>query len=350
VRGAPASGRSAIGERSGFAGIIGRSPKLAAAIDAARKVAPTDTTVLLTGESGTGKEVLARAIHQASARADGPFIALNCAALPETLVESELFGHERGAFTGADRLKRGRFDLAAGGTLFLDEIGELTPSVQAKLLRVLQERQYERVGGTTTLQADFRLITATNRDLERAVAEGRFRQDLYYRVAVFPIHLPTLRERGEDVLLLADHFVGDRSAGMEWQPPRFSSEARQALLAHPWPGNVRELQNAIERALIVADGGLISAHHLGIASGPPGAAKTPVLKPPSTEDAGAMLTIADQEKRLIVEVLQRTHGHQNRAAALLGLTRFQLYSRLKRYRIEVARGLGAESGWTAIRC
>jgi transcriptional regulator with GAF, ATPase, and Fis domain len=330
--------------------IIGRSPKLTAAIDAARKVAATDTTVLLTGESGTGKEVVARAIHQASARAEGPFIALNCATLPETLVESELFGHERGAFTGADRLKRGRFDLAAGGTLFLDEIGELTPAVQAKLLRVLQERQYERVGGTTTLGADFRLIAATNRDLERAVAEGRFRQDLYYRVAVFRIHLPTLRERGEDVLLLADHFVRDLTAAMERQAPRFSGEARDALLAHRWPGNVRELQNAIERALIVADGALISADHLGIASGPAGAARTPVLKPPSTEDAGTMLTIADQEKRLIVEVLQRTHGHQNRAAALLGLTRFQLYSRLKRYRIEVAKGLGAEGGWTAIRC
>jgi transcriptional regulator with GAF, ATPase, and Fis domain len=350
VRGAAASRRSALGERSGFDGIVGCSPKLTAAIDAVRKVAPTDTTVLLTGESGTGKEVLARAIHQASARTDGPFIALNCAALPETLVESELFGHERGAFTGADRLKRGRFDLAGGGTLFLDEIGELTPAVQAKLLRVLQERQYERVGGTTTLEADFRLIAATNRDLERAVAEGRFRQDLYYRVAVFRIHLPTLRERGEDVLLLADHLVRDLSAGMERQPPRFSSDAREALLAHPWPGNVRELQNAIERALIVADGGLISADHLGITSGPPCAARTPVLKPPSTEDAGTMLTIADQEKRLIVEVLQRTHGHQNRAAALLGLTRFQLYSRLKRYRIEVAKALGAEGGWTAIRC
>jgi transcriptional regulator with GAF, ATPase, and Fis domain len=331
-------------ERLGFDAIIGRSPKLIAAIDAARKVAATATTVLLTGESGTGKEVLARAIHHASARADGPFVALNCAALPETLVESELFGHERGAFTGADKLKRGRFELAAGGTLFLDEIGELTPAVQAKLLRVLQERQYQRVGGTTTLEADIRLIAATNRDLERAVADGRFREDLYYRVAVFRIHLPTLRERGEDVLLLADHFVRELGAKMERQRPQFSGEVREVLLAHSWPGNVRELQNAIERALILAEGALISGEHLGIGSRPPADAAIPALTTPPTEDASTRLTIAAQEKRMIVEVLQRTHGHQKRAAALLGLTRFQLYGRLKRYHIEVDRWLCAEQG------
>ena len=337
-------------ERSGFDTIIGRSPKFMAAIDAARKVAAAATTVLLTGESGTGKEVVARAIHQASARADRPFVALNCAALPETLVESELFGHERGAFTGADRLKRGRFELAAGGTLFLDEIGELTPAVQAKLLRVLQERQYERVGGTTTLAADFRLIAATNRDLERAVAEGRFRQDLYYRVAVFRIHLPTLRERGEDVLLLADHFVRDLGGEMEGPQARFSDEAREVLVAHSWPGNVRELQNAIERALILAEGAIISAEHLEIVRRPLRDDTTPTVTAAPKADETAAQTIAAQEKRIIVEVLQRTHGHQSRAAALLGLTRFQLYSRLKRYHIQVARGLGAEQGWTAVRC
>ena len=337
-------------ERSGFDAIIGRSPKFMAAIDSARKVAATATTVLLTGESGTGKEVLARAIHHGSARRAKPFVAVNCAALPETLVEPELFGHERGAFTGADRLKRGRFELAAGGTLFLDEIGELPPAVQAKLLRVLQERQYERVGGTTTLEADFRLIAATNRDLDRAVADGQFRQDLYYRVAVFRIHLPTLRERGEDVLLLADHFVRELGARMESPEPRFTGETRELLLAHSWPGSVRELQNAIERALILADGAPISAEHLDIASRPSCDATIPAVAASSTEDGTTMLTIAAQEKRLIVEVLQRTHGHQKHAAALLGLTRFQLYGRLKRYQIEVARGLGANDGWTAIRC
>ena len=337
-----ASLRTALDGRFGFDGIIGHSPKLIAAIDAARKVAATATTVLLTGESGTGKEVLARAIHQGSVRADRPFVALSCAALPETLVESELFGHERGAFTGADRLKRGRFELAAGGTLFLDEIGELTPAVQAKLLRVLQERQYERVGGTTTLEADIRLIAATNRELERAVADGRFREDLYYRVAVFRVHLPTLRERGEDVLLLADHFVRELGARMERRQPRFSDEARELLLAHSWPGNVRELQNAIERALVLAEDVLISAEHLGIVSQPLTDATIPAVTAAPREDGAAMLTIAAQEKRVIVEALQRTQGHQARAAALLGLTRFQLYGRLKRYQIEVDRRLGAD--------
>src|SRR5438105_3705430 len=202
-------------------------------------VAGEETTVLLTGESGTGKELVAHAIHYASGRAEGPFVAVNCAALPETLVESELFGHERGAFTGADRLKRGRFELAAGGTLFLDEIGDIAPSVQAKLLRVLQERQYERVGGTTPLRADVRLITATNRDLEHLVEAGTFRADLYYRLEVFRIHLPALRERGEDVLLLAEHFLRTLGERMGRRQARFSEHARQLLLAHTWPGNIR---------------------------------------------------------------------------------------------------------------
>ena len=334
----------------GFGAIIGRSPAIAAAVAAGRKVAATATTVLLTGESGTGKEILARAIHQGSARADRPFVALNCAALPETLVESELFGHERGAFTGADRLKRGRFELASGGTLFLDEIGELTPAVQAKLLRVLQERQYQRVGGTSTLEADVRLVAATNLDLERAVAGGRFREDLYYRIAVFRIHLPTLRERGEDVLLLAEHFVRELSARLERPGPRFSAEARELLLAHAWPGNVRELQNVIERALILAEGDLILPEHLGIVERPPWEATVPPVTAAPTEDETTVRTIAEQEKRMILEVLQRTHGHKERAASILGLTRFQLYGRLKRYQIEVARGLGGEERCAAIRC
>src|SRR6267142_6485978 len=259
-----ASLRTALDDRFGFDAIIGRAPKFMAAIDDARKVAVTGTTVLLTGESGTGKEVLARAIHHASPRAEGPFVALNCAALPETLIESELFGYERGAFTGADKLKRGRFELAAGGTLFLDEVGELAPAAQAKLLRVLQEREYERVGGTVTLAADVRLIAATNRDLEHAVTEGRFREDLYYRLAVFPIRMPALRERDDDVILLGDHFVTEIGAKLGKGDPGLSRDAREALLGHPWPGNIRELQNAIERALIVSDGGLITAAQLGL--------------------------------------------------------------------------------------
>jgi transcriptional regulator with GAF, ATPase, and Fis domain len=330
-----ASLRTALDERFGFDAIIGRAPRFLTAVDDARKVAATGTTVLLTGESGTGKEVLARAIHQASARADGPFVAVNCAALPETLVETELFGHERGAFTGADRLRRGRFELAAGGTLFLDEIGDVPLAVQAKLLRVLQARQYERVGGTTTLQADVRLIAATNRDLERAVAEGRFRDDLYYRLAVFPIRLPALRERGEDALLLAEHFVRTLGAKMGRQELGLSGEARDLLLAHPWPGNIRELQNAIERALILAEGELISAEHLGIVPRPPRDVTVPAGAAPPAEAPTAMLTLAEQQKHMIVEALRRTRGNKARAAAALGLSRTQLLRRIRRFGLDV---------------
>jgi transcriptional regulator with GAF, ATPase, and Fis domain len=330
-----ASLQATLDERFGFDAIIGRAPTLLTVVDDARKVAATATTVLLTGESGTGKEVLARAIHQASARASGPFVAVNCAALPETLVETELFGHERGAFTGADRLKRGRFELAAGGTLFLDEIGDLPASVQAKLLRVLQERQYERVGGTTTLDADVRLIAATNRDLERAVAEGRFRDDLYYRLAVFPLRLPALRERGDDVLLLADHFVRTLGARMGRQEPGLSAEARELLLAHAWPGNIRELQNAIERALILAQGELVSTAHLGIVpTGPRGVAMPAVTAPPAPAPTTTQ-TIAEQEKRMITEALRRTKGNKARAAAALGLSPTQLLRRIRRFKIEI---------------
>ena len=269
--------RGALEERFGFDTIQGRSPAFTTALGQAKKVAPTDTTVLLTGASGTGKEVLARAIHQGSTRADGPFVAINCAALPETLIESELFGHERGAFTGADRLKRGRFELAAGGTLFLDEVGELAPAVQAKLLRVLQERSYERVGGTQTLSADVRLLAATNRNLEDAVAGGKFREDLFYRLAVFRVHLPALRERGDDILVLADRFVRELGSRMGKADVGLSREARDLLLAYHWPGNIRELQNAIERAVILSDGGLITAAQLGVT---PAAGKVAPAPPP----------------------------------------------------------------------
>jgi Nif-specific regulatory protein len=326
-----ASLRTALDDRFGFDAVIGRAPQLVAAVDDARKVAATSTTVLLTGESGTGKEILARAIHHAGARALGPFVALNCAALPETLAESELFGHERGAFTGADRLKRGRFELASGGTLFLDEAGELTPAVQAKLLRVLQERKYERVGGTTTLEANVRLIAATNGDLEAAVANGRFREDLFYRLAVYRIHLPPLRERGDDVLLLADHFVRELGAKMGILQPGLNGQARALLLAHGWPGNIRELQNAIERALIRAAGELISPEHLGIVPRPPRAVPVPAASSPSAEAVTATLTIAEQEKRMIGDALRRTNGNRARAAAALGLSPTQLFRRLRRF-------------------
>ncbi|MGH7415590.1 MAG: sigma 54-interacting transcriptional regulator [Candidatus Rokuibacteriota bacterium] len=320
--------REALDERYAFEHIAGRAPSLREALGRAAKVAPTGTTVLLTGESGTGKEVVARAIHQASGRAEGPFVAVNCAALPEALLESELFGHERGAFTGADRQKPGRFELAAGGTLFLDEIAELTPGVQAKLLRVLQEREFQRVGGTATLRADARIVTATNRDLEREVAAGRFREDLFYRLDVFSVHLPPLRERGEDILLLADHFVRALGARMGKGEPGLSRDAREALLGHRWPGNIRELQNAVERALIVSEGGLITAAQLAIT--PPGGAPPRAVTPPVATPAGPA-SLAELEHRMVTDALDQARGNKSKAARLLGLTRAQLYTRLQRF-------------------
>src|SRR5262249_17521462 len=292
--------RGVLTEQYRFDSIIGQAPVFREALDQAALVAPEETTVLLTGESGTGKELVARAIHYASRRAEGPFVAVNCAALPEALVESELFGHERGAFTGADKLKRGRFELAAGGTLFLDEIGELAPSAQAKLLRVLQERQYERIGGTATLKTDVRLITATNRDVERVVPDGRFRTDLYYRLAVFRIHLPALREREGDVLILADHFLPKLAERMGRSKAGLTEQARQLLLVHSWPGNIRELQNAIERALIVADGELISGAHLGILEPAAVAADSPSRLDAGLSSAPLTQPLAEVERQSVV--------------------------------------------------
>jgi transcriptional regulator with GAF, ATPase, and Fis domain len=329
-----ASLRDALNERYGFERIVGRSPALREVLTRAAKVASAETTVLLTGESGTGKELVARAIHHASPRAEGPYVAINCAALPETLVESELFGHERGAFTGADKAKPGRFELAAGGTLFLDEVGELPPSVQAKLLRVLQEHEFQRVGGTATLRADVRFITATNRDLAQAVEEGKFRQDLYYRVNVFSVHLPPLRERGEDILLLANHFVRELAPKLGKGDGGLSRDAQEALRSYPWPGNIRELANAVERALILAEGDLLTAAHFGLDLGRhqrPEGPRGPTAEPAAPE------ALADLEKRAIREALERSNGNKTQAAAILGITRTKLHTRLKRF------GLAPES-------
>jgi len=327
--------RDELGERYGFDRIIGRSPALREVLARAAKVAPTEATVLLTGESGTGKELVARAIHHASQRADGPFVAINCAALADTLLESELFGHERGSFTGADRQKPGRFELAAAGSLFLDEVGELSAAVQAKLLRVLQEREFQRVGGTATLQADVRLIAATNKDLSREVDAGRFRDDLFYRLNVFTIHLPALRERGDDVLLLADHFVGTLGARMAKADVGLSRDARDSLLAHTWPGNIRELQNAVERALIVSDGGLLTTAQLSISArpSPPSVTDRRAVPPPASGPASAE-PLADVEKRLVLDALKNTKGNKSKAAEVLGISRSQLYTRMKRHGIE----------------
>jgi Nif-specific regulatory protein len=320
--------QSELGERYGFDRIIGRAPSLREVLQRAAKVAATDTTVLLTGESGTGKELVARAIHHASGRASGPFVAVNCAALPDTLLESELFGHERGAFTGADRQRPGRFEQAQGGTLFLDEIGELSAAVQAKLLRVLQEREFHRVGGTATLRADVRVIAATNRDLEKEVASGHFRDDLFYRLNVFAVQLPPLRARGDDVLLLADHFVREIGGRMGKGEPGLSRDARDVLLSHSWPGNIRELSNAIERALIVSDGGLLTAAQLAIATPRPRVAEIATAAPAPNQ------SLADWERQIVTDALRTAKGNKSRAAALLGLTRSQLYTRLKRFDLE----------------
>ncbi len=326
------SARSELHQRYGFDQIMGRSPVLREALTRAAQVAPTESTVLVTGESGTGKELVARAIHYASRRGDGPFVAVNCAALPDTLLESELFGHERGAFTGADRQKPGRFELAAGGTLFLDEIGDLSAAVQVKLLRVLQEREYQRVGGTATLKADVRLIAATNRNLSAEMAAGRFRTDLFYRLSVFNVHLPPLRERDDDVLLLADHFIRAQGAQMGKGDLTLSRDACDLLRGHPWPGNIRELQNAIERSLITSQGTLITAAHLALAPSP---VPTQPAAPLPAAPVNIPGSLDELERKAIVEALQRTHGHKSRAATLLGLTRFQLYTRLKRYGIDL---------------
>jgi Nif-specific regulatory protein len=326
--------RSELYHRYGFEQMIGQSRLLRETLGRAVQVARTETTVLVTGESGTGKELVARAIHYASPRADGPFIAVNCAALPDTLLESELFGHERGAFTGADRQKPGRFELAARGTLFLDEIGELSPSVQVKLLRVLQEREFQRVGGTATLKADVRLIAATNRDLSAEMTAGRFRTDLFYRLAVFNVHLPPLRERGGDVLLLADAIIRNLAPKMGKSDVTLSLDACDVLRRHPWPGNIRELQNAIERGLITCEGSLVTAAHLAIS--PPVQATAPLQEPEVARSGGESIALQELEREAIIDALQRTRGHKARAARLLGLTRFQLYNRLKRYHIEVS--------------
>ncbi len=315
--------------RDGFGRVVGGSPAWRAVLVQASKVAPTETTVLLTGESGTGKEVVARAVHRASARSSGPFVALNCAALPEQLLESELFGYEKGAFTGAYASRAGRLEQAAGGTLFLDEAGETSPLVQAKLLRVLEAREFQRLGGAKVLRADVRIVAATNRDLHAAMARGDFREDLFYRLSVFEIHLPPLRDRPEDVLLLTERFLEDLSRNVGRPAPGISREARELLLAYSWPGNVRELRNALERAVILSEGGLVQVEHLPIAVARSSEARVAsagaIELPPGGLDLDAL------EKTLVTQALEQAKNNRSRAARLLGLTRAQLYTRLERY-------------------
>ena len=317
--------------RSGHRRVVGRSALWKDVLAQAARVARTETTVLLTGESGTGKEVIARFIHHASRRSSGPFVAINCAALPDQLLESELFGHERGAFTGAVAAKPGRIEQASGGVLFLDEVGEMAPTVQAKLLRVLEEREFMRLGSTRVLHADIRVIAATNRDLHAAMQRGEFREDLYYRLGVFEIALPPLRERLDDILELADAFLEQIGETVGKPAAGISRDAKEQLLGYAWPGNVRELRNAIERAVILADGGFIRSEHLPVAAASrPAPPVTPDTNTTSTLPAGGV-NLEAIERSLVIKALTQARHNKTRAAKLLGLTRAQLYSRIEKY-------------------
>jgi transcriptional regulator with GAF, ATPase, and Fis domain len=310
--------------KTGYSRVIGRSAQWQGVLKAATQVAVTDTTVLLTGESGTGKEVVARFIHRASSRKTGPFVALNCAALPEQLLESELFGYERGAFTSAQQAKPGQLELASGGVLFLDEVSEMSLSAQAKFLRVLQEREFQRLGGTRIVKANVRVIAATNRDLKKAIDRKEFREDLFYRLQVFDIAIPPLRERPADILQLSEAFLQEVGQMLGRPPAGLTRDAKEALLGHRWPGNVRELRNALERAAILCEGGLITAEHLSFHD-------REQRLPASDVAQSTNLNVVERE--MIARVLRECNGNKSRAARQLGLTRTQLYHRLRRYQL-----------------
>jgi len=317
-------------ERYDFSHIVGTSRAMQAVSEQMMQVARTNTTVLIRGESGTGKELIAQAIHYSSLRASNAFVKVSCASLPESLIESELFGHEKGAFTGAAARKAGRFERAHGGSLFLDEIGDVNPAVQVKLLRVLQEREFERVGGVEPVKVDVRLIAATNKDLEAAIGGGTFREDLLYRLNVFTIFVPPLRERKTDVLLLADHFLERLATDHRKKIRRISTPAIDMLMAYHWPGNVRELQNVMERAVLVCDGDVVHAHHL-----------PPTLQMADTSDASAFQTLESAvsavEKDLIQDALKMARGNRAKAARLLQATPRILNYKIRKYRIDWRR-------------
>ncbi|MBI5519347.1 MAG: sigma-54-dependent Fis family transcriptional regulator [Desulfovibrio sp.] len=326
-------------------GIIGSSPALREVYKILEKVAPTDSTVLVTGESGTGKELLVRALHKNSRRHDKPFVPINCGAIPKELLESELFGHEKGAFTHAIRSKPGRFELADGGTIFLDEIGEMDLSLQVKILRVLQEKEIERVGGTGSKKVDVRVVAATNRDLEVEVAAGRFREDLFYRLNVIPMHLPPLRERGEDIMALAEHFLRGFCREKDRKDLAVGSQARAMLAGYPWPGNVRELENFMERLSILCEGPQVTPADLPekiqraagmepapapVAAAVPQGFRWPELKDMRDKEMGLKEFLDEIEERLLQEALAEAAGVKNQAAELLGIKRTTLIEKLKK--------------------
>ncbi len=317
-------------EKYEFTHIIGNSNPMRSVYDQVTQVARSSATVLLRGESGTGKEMIANAIHYNSLRSKRPLIKINCAALPDTLIESELFGHEKGAFTGADRFKKGRFEMADGGTLFLDEIGDLPLQTQIKLLRVLQEREFERLGSGETIRTNIRLITATNKNLEEAISKGNFREDLYYRLNVFTIHLPPLRKRRSDILLLAEHFLEKYEIEHGKRIRRISTPAIDMLMSYHFPGNVRELENAIERAVLVCDSNVIHGHHF-----------PPTLQTAELSDTVTNVTLASAveafERDMIQDTLKSTHGNVAKAAKTLDSTERILGYKIKKYGIDTLR-------------
>jgi two-component system NtrC family response regulator len=319
--------RQELKERTGLDAIIAESPQMSQVLELVVRVAPTETTVLILGESGTGKELITRAIHANSPRAGGPFVAVNCAAIPENLLESELFGHVRGAFTGAIRDRVGKFEAAEGGTVFLDEIGEMRPELQVKILRCLEERVLERVGDNKPIRVDVRVLAATNKDLTKAIQAGEFREDLYYRLNVVPLHIPPLRERREDIRPLAQHFLKRLGAS-----PRLTiaPDAFRALETYEWPGNVRELENALERAMIFHRGDVITLADLPEAIRAPKAREAAAL-PMSLPEAG--LSLEEVEKELILRALQKHDWNQSRAARYLGITRHTLLYRIEKHNI-----------------
>lgn len=318
-----------LAEHSSFFGIIGESPKIKEIKDLIIKIANSQASVLLTGESGTGKEMFARAIHMCSKRKNKPFVAINCAALPQTLLESELFGYEKGAFTGALKQKKGKFEQANEGTIFLDEIGEMNIQTQSKLLRVLQEREYERVGGLETIKIDIRVITATNRDLEEAIKAGDFREDLYYRINVIPIHIPPLRERREDIPLLAEYFLKKFNVDYRKNIELISMEVIDIFMEYDWPGNIRELKNVIERAVAIAepDVDILMPHHL----------RPQLICPKKEKDLLEIqdgLSLAEFEKYYIYNTLKKVNWNKSKAAQILGINRQTLYNKMRELSIE----------------
>jgi len=306
-----------------FRDLISKSPVMQAVFDLARTAARSNSTILVLGESGTGKELLARAVHAESPRSQGPFVAVSCAALTETLLESELFGHEKGAFTGAAVRRKGKFEMADGGTLFLDEIGDISAKLQLDLLRVLEDRHFFRVGGSESIHVDVRIIAATNRDLTKAVADGSFREDLFYRLNVIPIHLPPLRDRLEDLPLLVEHFLEQLGAEMNRRLDDVATDAMGLLMAQTWPGNVRELRNVLERAMVVASGRVIQLSDLGL------------RRPPCADvpGGGVLGSLDDVERHHIGRVLQESDGNISQAARTLGIDRATLYNKLRKYQL-----------------